>query len=162
MMPLKSIRALCAGLFAACTLAIGGYAWAQQAFHPTVSINDIMVFIIDHNSHALWDVAEDAPDNADDWHLLEHSALALAAAGNLTNIGGTGPNDQAWVMKAEWQAYSQAMANAGLAAVDAVRARNVDGVLAAGDALLNSCIGCHREYKPELPDVTAQPHMHRP
>jgi len=81
----KSIRTFCVSLFAVGVLAIGGYAWSQQVFRPTVSINDIMVYIIDHNSHALWDVAEDAPNNADDWHLLEHSALALAAAGNLSH-----------------------------------------------------------------------------
>jgi hypothetical protein len=143
-------------------LALGAAASAQQAFRPTVSINEIMVFIIDHNSHALWDVAADAPDNADDWHLLEHSALAVAASGNLINIGGTGPDDAAWVAEAEWQGYSQAMANAGLAAVEAVRNRNVEALLAAGDQLLNSCLSCHRQYKPELPSVLGQPHMHRP
>ena len=136
--------------------------WAQQSFRSPVSINEIMVFLIDHNSHAIWDVASDAPDNDDDWHLLEHSALALAASGNLTNIAGTGPNDADWITEAAWQAYSQAMANAGYAALVAVRAKNVEALLAAGDDLLNSCLACHRQYKPELPSVTAQPHMHRP
>lgn len=150
-----------AGLGALAIMALTP-AFGQQGFQSPVSINEIMVLLIDHNSHAIWDVASDAPDNSDDWHLLEHSALALAASGNLTNMGGTGPNDDAWVAEAEWQAYSQAMANAGMAALEAVRARNVEALLSAGDDLLNSCLGCHRQYKPELPNVTAQPHMHTP
>lgn len=137
-------------------------ASAQEIFRPDVSINEIMVFVIDHNSHAIWDVAENPPIGDEDWHLLEHSALTLAASGNLVNVGGTGPNDDTWVKEAAWQGYSQAMTDAGLAALGAVRERDVDNLLAAGDGLLNACLGCHREYKPELPNVTAQPHMHRP
>jgi hypothetical protein len=158
-MRIRTIEKIAIG---AVLLAAAVAAWAQTGFRPTVSINDIMVLIIDHNSHALWDVAENPPKNDDDWHLLEHSALTLAASGNLTNLGGTGPQDAEWVMEAEWQSYSQAMANAGLAAVDAVRTQNVQALLDAGDALLNACLACHRRYKPELPNVTAQPHMHRP
>lgn len=144
------------------TTLVSTSVWAQQGFRSPVSINEIMVLLIDHNSHAIWDVASDAPDNDDDWHLLEHSALALAASGNLVNIAGTGPNDAHWITESAWQAYSQAMANAGYAALAAVRAKNLEALLAAGDDLLNSCLACHRQYKPELPSVTAQPHMHRP
>jgi hypothetical protein len=127
-----------------------------------VTINDVMVLIIDHNSHAIWDVASDAPDNSDDWHLLEHSALTLAASGNLVTAGGTGPNDAQWVVEPQWRAYSQAMTNAGLDALAAVRSRDTEALLAAGDRLLVSCLDCHRQYKPELPNVMAQPHMHQP
>lgn len=142
--------------------AVGASAWSQETFKPTVTINEVMVLIIDHNSHAIWDVAEDAPDNADDWHLLEHSALTLAASGNLITVGGTGPNDAEWVREAEWRTYSQAMTNAGLDALSAVRERDIEALMDAGDSLLSSCLGCHRQYKPELPNVMAQPHMHQP
>jgi len=159
---MKIAKKVCGGCFGMLVTLAGMTALAQQGFQSPVSINEVMVLLIDHNSHAIWDVASDAPDNDDDWHLLEHSALALAASGNLTNIGGTGPNDADWVTEAEWQSYSQAMANAGIMALEAVRAKNVEALLAAGDDLLNSCLACHRRYKPELPNVTAQPHMHRP
>ena len=148
-----------AALFAA-LVATGSSA--QQEYRSIVSINEVMVFLIDHNSHAIWDVASTPPESEDDWHLLEHSALAIAASGNLTNIGGTGPNDWKWAAESEWRAYSLAMADAGLSALNAVRAKDVEALLSAGDDLLNSCIACHRQYKPELPSVTAQPHMHRP
>jgi hypothetical protein len=58
--------------------AIAGAAVAQQGngiFEPVISINEVMVYVIDHNSHAIWDVAMAPPTDDGDWHLLEHEAV---------------------------------------------------------------------------------------
>ena len=143
-------------LAASCVAAQDG----DGIFAPVISINEVMVFTIDHNSHAIWDVAVEPPETDEDWHLLEHAAVTMATAGNMINIGGTGASDDYWSRDSAWRAFAQEMSEAGLMAVDAVRARDVDALLEAGNVLVATCEGCHRAFKPDLPAVTAQQHMH--
>ena len=76
-----------------------------------------------------------------------------AASGSLTGISGNGPKDQRWTEQADWAKHSQAMSNAGLAAVTAVRSRNAAELAKAGDQLVVTCIDCHREYKLDVPKI---------
>jgi cytochrome c556 len=119
-----------------------------------VSINAIMVDLVDHASHEIWDATgdpKDAPKNNADWAELEHHATQLASAGSLIMLGGTGKADMGWVQQTPWKQYSQALADAGAAARDAVRARNLQALSQAGDQLVNTCESCHKEFKPEAP-----------
>jgi hypothetical protein len=131
---------------------------AQQPAPPAVpvnvSINAIMVDLIDHASHEIWDAAGDptaTPKNDRDWGELEHHATQLAAAGSLIMLGGTGEADAGWVQQVPWKQYSQELSTAGTAARDAVRARNVEALSKAGDQLVDSCEKCHKQFKPESP-----------
>ncbi|MFM2124180.1 MAG: hypothetical protein RL328_631 [Acidobacteriota bacterium] len=122
-------------------------------FHPVVSVNDVMVGVVDHNSHVLWNVGEakKAPKNDADWHNLEHAAVTLAAAGSIIELGGSGPDDAKWAADPEWTKLNQAMTNAALKVKLAVDSKNVAGVLAGGDDLVMSCEGCHAKFKPAIP-----------
>jgi cytochrome c553 len=124
-----------------------------------VSLNDIMVSVVDHNSHILWNVAEEknAPKNDADWHVLEHAAVTLAAAGNMILIGGTGKDDAAWVKDPEWRKHAQEMETAALKAVNAVDHQDKNALLAAGDDLVATCESCHKKFKPALPAHVAKP-----
>jgi hypothetical protein len=131
---------------------------AQQPVPPAVpvnvSINAIMVDLIDHAGHEIWDAAGDpkaAPKNDRDWGELEHHATQLAAAGSLIMLGGTGQADPGWVQQAPWKQYSQELSAAGVAARDAVRARNLEALSKAGDQLVDTCEKCHKQFKPESP-----------
>ena len=84
---------------------------------------------------------------------LQRAAVVLAASGNLTKLAGNGPKDQQWTDQAEWAKYSQAVADAGLATVQAVRARNTKALAAAVDQLVLTCINCHREYRLDVPAI---------
>jgi len=132
---------------------------AQPAFRSVISINDVMVSVVDHNAHMLWNVGlpARAPKNDQDWHNLEHAADTLAAAGNMILIGGSGPNDAAWVTDADWWMFTQQMTDAALEASRAVDQKNVEALLTAGDGLVAACEGCHMKFKTEIPAHVAGP-----
>lgn len=126
---------------------------ATPAFRPAVNINDVMVSVVDHNSHILWNIADPkkAPKNDADWHALEHASVTLAAAGSMISIGGSGPDDAKWVKDPEWLKLAQNMTDAALKAKLAVDSKNAPGVLSAGDDLVVTCEACHAKFKPSIP-----------
>ena len=154
-----------AALVSACTTTPAPQAEPQQpaAYQPVVTLNEIMVGIVDPHSHEIWDAAGDpkkAPQTDEDWRNLRHAAITLAAAGNLTTMSGNGPKDQVWRQQKDWSRLSQGVSNAGLAAADAVRNRSVPALSKAGDQLLQACLDCHHEYKLDVPKIWADKEIH--
>jgi hypothetical protein len=163
--------------FGALLLVITGCASAPETpaaqtepeFKGGVPINDIMVSVVDHNAHIVWNSADprEAPKNDQDWHTLEHAATTLAVAGNMILIPGPPKDDQDWVKKPEWRKYAQDLTNAGLKAMNAVDQRDVKALEAAGNDLVATCESCHKDFKPALPAHIAKPseqpeHYHKP
>jgi hypothetical protein len=128
-------------------------ATAGGGYVPVVSLNEIMVYVVDPHSNELWDAALRPPTTEEGWRELQHAAVVLAASGNLTSLGGNTTKDQQWVTKPDWAKHSQTVADAGLAAVAAVRARDTAAISKAGDQLVLTCINCHREYKLDVPKI---------
>jgi hypothetical protein len=128
-----------------------------------VSINASMVAIVDHAGHQLWNVEREgnAPKTRSDWENLAEHATQLAAAGALVRVPGTGVNDMTWVGSPGWQKWSRAMSDAAQAALKATEAENLEALVAANGQLVESCEGCHKEFKPELPsEGIAHAHLH--
>ena len=115
-----------------------------------VSINELMVQWINPASYAVWDAARDqyAPKNEADWQRLENQALQLVASGTLTAVAGTGPRDAQWVAEESWIEFTRQMTDAAERALEAARARDLDGFLDAGNALVEPCEACHAEFRP--------------
>ena len=90
------------------------------AVSPVVSINALMVALVDHASHELWNVEKEggAPKNDQAWQEVEHHATQLAGAGTLIAVGGTGQADPGWAQSPEWKKYSGQLNEAGLAAAE--------------------------------------------
>jgi len=138
-------------------------ATSAVAYQPVVSLNEIMVNIVDPHSHEIWDAAGEpgkTPKTDEDWRNLRHAAVTLAAGGNLTMMSGNGPKDQVWREQKDWVRLSQAVSEAGLAAAQAVQNRSVVAVSKAGDQLLQACLNCHREYKLDVPTIWADKEIH--
>lgn len=155
---MRSLLAAVPALLAlgACTSAppaVETKAEAPPAFRPAVNVNDVMVSVVDHNSHILWNIAEakKAPKNDADWHTLEHASVTLAAAGSMISVGGSGPDDAKWAADPEWRRLAQNMTDAALKSKLAVDSKNAPGVLAAGDELVATCEACHAKFKPAIP-----------
>ena len=160
---LMSIAFAGAALAAACTTAPAPDQQATSAYKPVVTLNEIMVGIVDPHSHEIWDATGDpkkAPQTDEDWRNLRHAAITLAAAGNLTMMSGNGPKDQVWRQQKDWNQLSQAVSDAGLAAADAVRTRNMTAMSKASDQLLQACLNCHKEYKLDIPKIWADKEIH--
>lgn len=136
-------------------------AAAPAAVEPTapttatlnVSINEVMVALIDHAGHNLWDVeqAGKAPKTDADWKNVSEHAVQIAAAGPAITVGGAGPRDAEWVKTPSWHMYAQRMSDAGLAAVKAANTKNLPALVVANGQLVESCESCHKEFKPDLP-----------
>jgi hypothetical protein len=124
---------------------------AAPAPESPVSINMEMVTFVDHAGHELWDVEKAGPKAAINWANVEHHATQLAAAGALVKMPGPGVNDREWVRSPGWSKWAQAMTDAGLAAQKAAQAKNRDALVTANGQLVESCEGCHKEFKPDLP-----------
>jgi hypothetical protein len=133
-------------------LAKDAKAAAAQRVEMPVSINAIMVTLIDHSAHHIWDygVMEREITN-DEWRIVEYYAIQLAASGPAITLGGTGDNDNNWVLSPLWKDYTQAMTDTAMQAMAAAHAQDQELLLAAGNALTDSCEGCHETFKPELP-----------
>ena len=120
---------------------------------PQVSINAAMVALVDHAAHNLWEVEREgkAPKTDADWEVVAEHAIQLAAAGPAITAGGTGPTDALWVKSASWRTHAQNMSDAGVAALRAAQAKNLDQLIAANGKLVESCEACHKEFKPAIP-----------
>ena len=120
---------------------------------PEVSINAVMVALVDHAGHQLWNVEVEgkAPKTDADWENVEEHAVQIAAAGPAITVGGTGPSDAIWVKSPSWQRHAQQMSDAGVAAMNAAKSKNLTALVTANGQLVESCVGCHKEFKPDLP-----------
>ena len=114
---------------------------------PLITIKELMEKTITPATNTIWN-ANEPPTTEEQWTALEEAAVTLLAAANVTALGGTGPMDNAWVQEPAWKAFNQVMISAGVAALDAVRNRDHDALLAAGDVLYPPCEGCHLQFNP--------------
>jgi cytochrome c556 len=124
---------------------------AATTARPEVSINAVMVALVDHAGHELWDAEVKAPTTEADWLNIAEHAVQIAAAGPAITVGGTGPSDAVWVKSPSWQAHAQRMSDAGVAAMKAAQNKNLAALVTANGRLLDSCLGCHKEFKSDLP-----------
>ena len=120
---------------------------------PRLSINALMVTMIDNSGHVLWDVekAGFAPKDEADWLEVEDHATQLAAAGTLLQLGGTGQADMGWIRQVGWKENADLMSDAALSALSAAKGRNMQSLVAANGKLVESCEGCHKAFKPQAP-----------
>jgi cytochrome c556 len=126
---------------------------APTTAKPEVSINAVMVALVDHAGHQLWNVEikGNEPKTDADWLNIQEHAVQIAAAGPAITVGGTGPSDAVWMKAPSWHTYAQQMSDAGVAAMHAAESKNLTALVTANGALVASCEGCHKEFKPTVP-----------
>jgi hypothetical protein len=136
-------------------MSVGSLANADtqtESFPVPVSVNALMVTLIDHSAHYVWDyAAKEEQINEREWRAVEYYAIQLAASGPLITLGGTGRLDDAWAAEAKWQQHSRAMSDAAVLALEAATEKDKEKLNEAGFALLESCEGCHEDFKPAVP-----------
>lgn len=152
-------------LVSACALALAGCAQeatetkapeaAAAPAAPTlpVSLNAVMVSMVDHASDPIWLDAYKPPTTDDGWRELEYHAYQMAVYGKVIQLAGTGPNDAGWVADADWRKISDDMSGAGMAALKAAQTKDVGALNVAGDKLVEACEACHKKFKPDLPSM---------
>ncbi|MEQ8858437.1 MAG: hypothetical protein RIC56_07305 [Pseudomonadales bacterium] len=116
-----------------------------------VSLNAVMVALINHSADPIWLAAWRNPESDRDWRELELMAYQLQIAGALLVVPGSGPMDQAWTSDPAWQEWSNKLRVAGKRAMDSIKTRDIERVAMTGDELVGICEGCHARFKPALP-----------
>lgn len=114
---------------------------------PRVTIKEVMEKTITPASNTLWYAFEPPADEAQ-WLALEEAAVTMLVASTVVAIGGTGPMDMTWAADPAWQTFNGIMIEASRSALEAVRARDHDALLAAGEFLYPPCEGCHQQFNP--------------
>lgn len=125
-------------------------ATATPAALP-VSLNTVMVALINHAADPIWVAAWRSPESDADWRQLERMAVQLEVGGALLKMPGIGPNDLEWATNPDWQQWASALQQAGAQAAAAVRNRDMAAIAGAGDRIVETCEGCHITFKPDLP-----------
>jgi len=108
---------------------------------------ELMEKTITPATNTIWSFYE-PPTEDSQWTALEEAAVTMLAAVSVNAAGGTGPMDNEWVRDPRWQAFNQVMLQASRNALDAIRARDHDALLAASDILYPPCEGCHTQFNP--------------
>ena len=98
-----------------------------------VSLNTVMVAMVNQAADPLWVAAWRGPETEADWRELERRAVQLELGGTLLTVPGTGPLDSAWTDTPAWQHWSTQLSEIGANAVAAVQTRNIERISTVGD-----------------------------
>jgi len=153
-LPSKTVRSLGFALATVVT-ALCGSSVAQPGDADLVplktSINALMVALVDHAAHEIWEAASAETLTGRDWQTVEQHALQLVASGTLISVAGTGRQDRSWVANPAWQDWARKLTDGGLAALAAVEKSDERALHAAGEGIVDTCFGCHEMFKPDAP-----------
>jgi hypothetical protein len=117
-----------------------------------VSINAVMVTLVDHAAHHIWDYGAIERDIRDEeWTIVEYYAIQLAAAGPAITLGGTGELDNLWTQSPLWSDHARDMSSVAAQAIIAAQDHDKAMLQRVGNDLTDTCEGCHRLFKADLP-----------
>jgi hypothetical protein len=155
--------------------ASGDAAASAPAFQVTGTIRDIMSYMVDPSSDAIWNsvvtevtaagVDEHKPETPEEWAALRGQTVVLMEATNLLLMEGrrVAPEGTRSALpgvdlepeqiealladnRAAWMAFVGGLHDAGGIVLDAIDHKDVDALLAAGDGLDLACENCHVRY----------------
>ena len=104
-----------------------------------------MINIVYPSSDAIFYIDRKPPTNDVEWNEFANQALTLAESGNLLLMPGRVRDSSNWVKD------TKLMIDAGAAAYKAAKSKDIEGVRAVSDALYESCVACHAQYRPNYP-----------
>jgi hypothetical protein len=146
-------RYLLALLLLGCLIPARGLtaqATATPAPAPVGTMSEIMIHVLYPASDAIFYIETRTPTTSEEWMELEMKALMLAETGNLLMTP-----ERAWD-DGQWMRDAMLLREAGRAAFEAVRARDVQALIDLNDQLYQSCVTCHGNYRPDYGRRPAQ------
>ena len=124
------------------SLAVLVLAAAAASAQVVGTMSELMVKIIYPASDAIFYVTTRAPTTDSEWNELQGKALMVAEAANLLMLPAHARD------RTQWMDDARLMRNAGAAAFEAAKKKDLTAVEAVNDALYESCTTCHRHYRP--------------
>jgi hypothetical protein len=157
---------------AACNRA---QAPSPSSFRPTSTIKDLMDSLVDPSADTLWEsvattvsaagVDEKQPKTPEEWADVRRRAISLVEATNLLIMEGRhvakpgekAENEEVELSpeeieklingdRASWINNAHALNDAAMVALKAIDAKNVMGLLDAGEGIDTACENCHLKY----------------
>lgn len=129
--------------------AVGGQGASQPSAgnaSPSMArvgtMSELMIHIIYPTSDAVFYISSRTPTTDAEWTALQASTLTLAESANLLMMPGR-------TRAGQWNADSRLMLDAAWGAFKAAKAKNLEGVEAVSDQLYESCVSCHKAYRPD-------------
>jgi len=140
----KSLVVTAAGLASLLCLNVG-LAQSEDA-QPLLTVKEIMNGLITPTTATIWGAYQLESDAQ--WQEVRNAALAVIAAGNLLQLGGSAEGESNVAAEADWKNYNQQMIDAARLVIEAADSKNEEALSAAGnDALYPPCESCHRQYQ---------------
>jgi cytochrome c556 len=156
-------------------MVIGTSCSHAPEYRTDATVKDIMDSVVDPNADFLWDsvsslstlkgLEEKAPKTDEEWKEVRRHAIALMESTNMLRIPGRAvarPGEkasdprveeqpeaiQAFINRdrASWNKAAEGLYDATALILKAVDAKNVDGILDAGDYIDKACETCHLKY----------------
>jgi hypothetical protein len=109
---------------------------------PVGSMSELMIRLIYPTSDAVFYITTRTPQTQLEWEELQNKTLTLAESANLLMMPGRARDQD------RWMADAKRMYDAGAAAYRAARAKDVAALEALNEDLYQSCVECHRHYRP--------------
>lgn len=109
---------------------------------PVGSVSELMVQILRPTSDAVFYIATRTPATEAEWRDLQARTLTLAESANLLMMPGRARGRDQWMKDA------RRLLDAGRAAFEAARAKDVARLEALNDQLYESCVACHTHFRP--------------
>jgi hypothetical protein len=106
------------------------------------TMSELMVDFIYPASDAVFYISSRTPTNSEEWMVLQAQTLMLAESANLLMMPGRAQDED------RWMADANLLLEAGEAAYRAAKDRDVPALEALSDQLYESCVTCHRDYRP--------------
>lgn len=142
---------------------------------PTATVKDLMLSVVDPNADVVWlavttvqsakGTVETRPTNDEEWTKVRHGAIALTEAANLLMVPGrhvARPGEKSETPGVElepsemealiskdlgaWRKRAHGLHEAGLAALQAIDAKDADKLFEVGEQIERACEGCHSQY----------------
>jgi len=154
---------------------------------PTATVKDLMQSVVDPNADVVWlavttvqsakGTVETRPRTDEEWTKVRHGAIALTEASNLLMVPGRHvarpheksdtpgvelePSEMEVLINkdlASWRKRAHGLHEAGVAAIQAIDAKDADKLFEVGEQIERACEGCHSQYwypNEKIPPVPA-------
>ena len=142
---------------------------------PTATVKDLMQSVVDPNADVVWlavttvqsakGTIETRPKNDEEWTKVRHGAIALTEASNLLMVPGrhvARPGEKSDTPGVElepsemealitkdlgaWRKRAHGLHEAGVAALQAIDAKDANKLFEVGEQIERACEGCHSQY----------------
>lgn len=107
------------------------------------TMSELMADFIYPASDAVFYISSRTPATSEEWMALQAQTLMLAESANLLMMPGRALDQDRWMSDAKL------LLEAGEAAYRAAKDRDVAALEALSDQMYESCVTCHRNYRPD-------------